>query len=141
MTPLLEATDVAIPARLQPTDLSIKAGSLVALIGPNGSGKTSLLHALAGVETTSGEVRIHGALVVLQELEQRPRRTIAEHLGAQVLLAEERKGGAALLEDRLQEEERPGGRRGHLDDRAGQKALEKAPTRRKSRRKPGTYGG
>ena len=38
MTPLLEARGVALQARLQPTDLTLCAGTLTAVIGPNGSG-------------------------------------------------------------------------------------------------------
>ena len=60
MTPLLKARGVAIDGRLGPTDLDVPAGSMVALIGPNGSGKTSLLRALAGVEMSGGSVAIDG---------------------------------------------------------------------------------
>lgn len=60
MTPLLEARGVAIDGRLHPTDIDVSAGSLVALIGPNGSGKTSLLRALAVVEVTGGTAAIDG---------------------------------------------------------------------------------
>lgn len=60
MTPLLEAEGLALQGRLQPTSLTLHAGELVCLIGPNGSGKTSLLHALAGVGTPAGTVRIAG---------------------------------------------------------------------------------
>jgi iron complex transport system ATP-binding protein len=60
MTSLLEAAGRALKGRLAPTDLKVRAGELVAIIGPNGSGKTSLLRALADVERTSGEVRIGG---------------------------------------------------------------------------------
>jgi iron complex transport system ATP-binding protein len=56
----LFAHQVAISGRLQPTDLSVKAGELVALVGPNGGGKTSLLRALARIESASGEVKIGG---------------------------------------------------------------------------------
>ena len=60
MTALLEATGVAIRQRLAPTDLMVEAGSLVTVIGPNGSGKTSLLRALARVDELRGKVRIDG---------------------------------------------------------------------------------
>jgi iron complex transport system ATP-binding protein len=49
MTPLLDA-QIALPPRLQPTGLAVQAGERIAVIGPNGSGKTSLLRLLAGVE-------------------------------------------------------------------------------------------
>ena len=57
---LLRATDLGIPGRLAATDLDFADGGLIALVGPNGGGKTSLLRALAGVEEANGEVRIEG---------------------------------------------------------------------------------
>ena len=60
MTPALQAAAVWLEGRLAPTDLEIAEGQLFAVIGPNGSGKTSLLRGLADVERTSGEVRIAG---------------------------------------------------------------------------------
>ncbi len=57
---LVVATDLALPARLEPTSLSLTAGTLTALVGPNGGGKTSLLHALARIGGASGEVLIGG---------------------------------------------------------------------------------
>lgn len=56
----LVANDIALDRRLQPTSLEAASGQLVALVGPNGGGKTSLLRALARVERASGSVIIHG---------------------------------------------------------------------------------
>ena len=54
----LAARQIAIPGRLASTDLDAAAGELVALVGPNGGGKTSLLRALARIETATGVVEI-----------------------------------------------------------------------------------
>lgn len=61
MTPLLRAEGLALPGRLQRTDLAIAEPALVCLVGRNGSGKTSLLHALARIGAPAGAVRIAGA--------------------------------------------------------------------------------
>jgi iron complex transport system ATP-binding protein len=60
MTSLLHAQAVALNGRLRPTSLQLGIGELVALIGPNGGGKTSLLRALADVERSAGTVLIDG---------------------------------------------------------------------------------
>jgi iron complex transport system ATP-binding protein len=57
----LSARQIAIDDRLSPTDLDVSAGELVALVGPNGGGKTSLLRALARIESAGGTVTIDGA--------------------------------------------------------------------------------
>lgn len=58
---LVEASGLALPGRLEATDLRLEAGSLTCLIGPNGSGKTSLLHALARIGGAGGRVIIGDA--------------------------------------------------------------------------------
>ena len=57
---ILTATGLAMAGRLEPTSLSLAAG-VTCLVGPNGSGKTSLLHALAGIGEAAGSVAIDGA--------------------------------------------------------------------------------
>jgi iron complex transport system ATP-binding protein len=57
---LVEAQGLGIPGRLERTGLKVESGSLTVLIGPNGSGKTSLLHALARIGRAAGDVRIGG---------------------------------------------------------------------------------
>ena len=56
----LVARSIGIRGRLEPCDLDVQPGGLVALIGPNGGGKTSLLRALARIEGASGVVSING---------------------------------------------------------------------------------
>jgi iron complex transport system ATP-binding protein len=62
VSPLVTAQDLAIAGRLEPSSLELRAGELVGLVGPNGSGKTSLLHALAGIPPSTGNVRIAGQI-------------------------------------------------------------------------------
>ena len=61
MTTLLTAFGLAFPGRLRDVALSLAENELVCLIGPNGSGKTSLLHALAGIGGRPGTVLLDGA--------------------------------------------------------------------------------
>ena len=60
MSALVAATGLAIPGRLSPCDLHVTKPALLAVIGPNGGGKTSLLRALAQVDGTQGSVTIDG---------------------------------------------------------------------------------
>jgi iron complex transport system ATP-binding protein len=60
MSAPVAAQDLAIAGRLEPMSLELGTGQLVGLIGPNGSGKTSLLHALAGIPPGRGSLTIAG---------------------------------------------------------------------------------
>jgi iron complex transport system ATP-binding protein len=60
MTPLLTASNISISGCLSATDIVAEAGQLIAIIGPNGGGKTSLLRALAQVDDSRGHVHING---------------------------------------------------------------------------------
>ena len=70
---LVTARGLAITGRLARTDLRLDAGTLTCLIGPNGSGKTSLLHALAAIGEARGEVRVGDADVRTAAAAARPR--------------------------------------------------------------------
>ncbi len=76
----LVALGIGLSKRLHPTNLNVSAGELVALVGPNGGGKTSLLRSLARIENASGRVDIDG-----EDLDQAPtarRRRLISFLPA-----------------------------------------------------------
>ncbi|MES2903706.1 MAG: ABC transporter ATP-binding protein [Pseudomonadota bacterium] len=80
MTALLEAQGIGIAGRLSPTELAVEAGQMVAVIGPNGGGKTSLLRALARTEDALGSVTIDGRAV--DETAEAERRRLLSFLPA-----------------------------------------------------------
>ena len=64
---------------LQGLDLRVDSGEMVAVIGRRGSGKTTLMNVLAGVETPSaGSARVSGW--ELSELNERDRARYREHV-------------------------------------------------------------
>ena len=76
MTPLVDARCLELAGRLSATDLTLAAGEIVAVVGPNGSGKTSLLHALAGIGRPRGELRVDG-----RDVRSLPRALWPSHIG------------------------------------------------------------
>jgi iron complex transport system ATP-binding protein len=73
MTGWIEAKGLALPGRLGETSLALAAGELTCLAGPNGSGKTSLLHAIAGIGRPAGRVAIDGTDPMAVGPARRPR--------------------------------------------------------------------
>jgi NitT/TauT family transport system ATP-binding protein len=75
---------------LQNLEFSVEARQFVSVLGPSGSGKSSLLRVLAGLlEPSRGEVRLHGEPlrgpqpgvgVVFQDANLMPWRTVAENI-------------------------------------------------------------
>jgi ABC transport system ATP-binding/permease protein len=62
--------DVESGTILQPTDLQLRAGEMVAIIGESGAGKSTLLKALAGVSVpTGGQVLVGGEPVQIRQSE------------------------------------------------------------------------
>ena len=74
-----EALSVRVPGRnlVEALSMQIRPGTILAVLGRNGAGKSSTLHALAGLNAAaSGEVRIDG-----RRLAEWPRRALARRLG------------------------------------------------------------
>ncbi len=71
--------DVGNRPVLRDVDLHIRRGETIALFGPNGSGKTSLLHTIMGMpgyRVLSGKILFRGADITGRTLDQRARMGI-----------------------------------------------------------------
>ena len=69
---------VSVPGRslVEALELSVQAGEFIALLGPNGVGKTLTLHTLAGLRTPgAGGIRLFG-----EPLDALPRQQVARTL-------------------------------------------------------------
>jgi iron complex transport system ATP-binding protein len=61
----------------QNLDLTLKAGERLAILGPNGSGKTSLLHTLMGLQKpAAGQIKLNA-----QNISQLSAASLAQHVG------------------------------------------------------------
>ena len=81
MTPRLELDGVSAArdtVAVEPLNLTMAAGEVVALLGANGAGKPSLIEAIAGrAPITVGTLRLDGRDVTAQSLQARARAGIA----------------------------------------------------------------
>ena len=106
MTPLFAANGVTIAGRLHPTSLSANVGERIALIGPNGGGKTSLLRAIAGAEGAEGEVRIAGEPLPVSGARRRQMlgfMRASRELGWAIAVRDVVQLGAPVTEERFDE--------------------------------------
>ncbi len=53
---MIHVNNLSVSTRLLPMSLQVKPGEVIHVIGPNGSGKTTFLSALAGITEAQGEV-------------------------------------------------------------------------------------
>ncbi len=79
------------PAVVRDVDLDVRAGEVLAVVGPNGGGKSTLLRGLAGLERTTGEVATatgEPVAMVFQDPEhQLVARTVREEVAWSARLA------------------------------------------------------
>jgi ATPase subunit of ABC transporter with duplicated ATPase domains len=80
---VIKASDLSVPGRLAPVDISVYAGDRVLISGRNGAGKTTLLNALAG-GTGSVAVLAEAALLPQTHDHLRLDATVMEYFRSRV---------------------------------------------------------
>jgi ABC-type sugar transport system ATPase subunit len=88
---LLKVRDLAVMGLLYPVSLTIRAGEVLGIAGLVGSGRTSLLRALAGLEPATGWVEVDG------RERAAPRTPRASRAMGIALIPEDRKGQGLVL--------------------------------------------
>lgn len=96
MTALLDCSGLAVAVNgrtlVKELQLTVEPGAFIAVLGPNGVGKTLTLHTLAGLRApAAGAIRLTGL-----ELDSMPRREIAKRLGLLLQIHDDAFPGTAL---------------------------------------------
>ena len=102
--PMLRVRGLAVPGLLYPTDLELRAGEVLGVAGLVGSGRSSLLRALAGAERTAAGTLLIGG--VAHPAPRSPRRAqalgiafVPEDRKAQGLVPEQSAASNVVLSD------------------------------------------
>lgn len=70
----LSLRELTVPGRLQAVSFALRAGTVTAVVGPNGTGKSTLLQAAAGLLPASGEIEWGGIPIERISVLERGRR-------------------------------------------------------------------
>jgi len=89
--PILTLDGVAVPGLLRRTSLEIRSGEVLGIAGLAGSGRTSLVRTIAGLEKPAGTMSIDGRTVAA------PRSARAARSLGIALIPEDRKGQGLVL--------------------------------------------
>jgi len=71
---VLEVRELTVPGRLNEVSFALRPGTLTVAVGPNGTGKSTLLQAAAGLLPASGEIEWEGRPLPRIDILDRARR-------------------------------------------------------------------
>ncbi|RXJ74394.1 vitamin B12 ABC transporter ATP-binding protein BtuD [Veronia nyctiphanis] len=78
---MIQISDLSLPPRLLPVNLTVNKGELIHILGPNGSGKSTLLELVSGLEYANGRVYMDG--VDVSTLDNQTLATVRGYLSQQ----------------------------------------------------------
>lgn len=88
--PVLEVEGLSRPGVIEDANFSVRAGEVVGIVGLMGAGRTEMLRAIFGLDSSEGSVAVHGKTMT----HRTPRSMIAAGVG---FTPEDRKGQGLVL--------------------------------------------